>query len=129
MLESEVRSCIELCQDCAALCLSTAMERHRERHAEPGDAHGKPEYFRLMMACAEICLANAAVMALGVTHHVAVCRACAEICDACADSWERFSGMDPCAMLCRQCAESCRGHARGPSRPSDLSPRPVQSAE
>jgi hypothetical protein len=112
-IDLDMRSCIDLCQECAAMCLSTAMEHHGEQYAEPGDALGKPEYFRLMMACAEICLANASVMKLGVTQHVSVCRACAEVCDACADSWEQLSGRDACVTLCRQCAERCRAIAMG----------------
>lgn len=107
-LDFDMRQCIDLCGECAATCFSTAMNHCLEQ----GGEHVKPEHFRLMMACVDICKTSAAVMMTGIKQHVEVCRACAEICNACADSCERIAGMEECASVCRQCAESCEAMSK-----------------
>lgn len=102
-LSAEVQSCVDLCTVCSATCFNEAMNHC----LEAGGDHLKPEHFRLMMACAEICRSSAAVMLTGVPQHVFVCNACAEICRACADSCEKVGDMQDCVDICRKCAQSC----------------------
>jgi hypothetical protein len=103
-ISKNVQSCVDECTRCAETCLSTAMGQGLEAGAEPT----KPEHFRLMIACAEICRSSAAVMLTGVELHTAVCAACAELCEASARSCEQVGGMDECVKACRSCAASCR---------------------
>ena len=103
-MNADLQRCIEKCLDCYWIC------RHESSaHClEAGGDHVKPEHFRLMMSCAEICRAAADIMLIGSPHHEAVCAACAEICDACAKSCEEVHDMEECARVCHACAESCR---------------------
>lgn len=103
-IPSDVQACIDACLRCHQSCLGGAA-----RHClEAGGPHVEPGHFRLMLACAEICRAAAAVMLAGVPQHAAVCGACAEICDACAESCAALDGMEDCVAACRACADSCR---------------------
>jgi hypothetical protein len=99
-----MRQCIERCLECYWTC------RHQSTtHClETGGDHVKPDHFKLMMSCAEICRTAADIMLIGSPHHEAVCTACAEICEACAKSCEELHDMEKCAHACRDCAESCR---------------------
>ena len=102
-----LQRCIDHCLACHRVCLETA-----SRHClEAGGPHTEPRHFRLMLACAEICRAAAAVMMVGSELHGRVCAACAEICEACAADCERVGDMAACVTACRTCAGSCRGMA------------------
>ena len=103
MLSAEMRSCIEDCQACAAVCLSDAIQHCLAK----GGRHTEPEHFKLMLDCAEFCQTAANFMARGSDHVAHVCRECAEICRACADSCEALGDMAECVEACRRCAESC----------------------
>lgn len=74
--------CIELCRDCADICLLDArfMSRNSQFH------------FQTCAVCAD------------------VCEACATECERMAGSHEGAMGelMRRCAEACRRCAESCR---------------------
>src|ERR1700730_10378756 len=50
-LNAEMKSCIDECQRCYQMCLSTAMGHC----LEAGGQHTEPKHFRLMIACAEMC--------------------------------------------------------------------------
>ena len=102
-LSQEMRSCVETCLKCYAVCLGSAMHHC----LETGGQHVEPKHFRLMMACAEICRTSAHFMLIGSEHHKHTCRECAEICQECAEDCERLGDMDECAQECRRCAESC----------------------
>ncbi|HET6388552.1 four-helix bundle copper-binding protein [Hyphomicrobium sp.] len=102
-LSAEMQECAERCQTCATTCFNMAMNHC----LEAGGKHTEPDHFRLMMACAEICKASAAVLLTGIREHVYVCRACAEICRACATSCEKVGDMQECVDACRACAETC----------------------
>jgi hypothetical protein len=69
---------------------------------EHGGERTKPPHFKLMMACAEICLTSAHFMLIGLERHKHVCRERAEIC--------------------AQCAEDCVGSARAASTPAAAAP-------
>ena len=104
MHASEMKSCIEACQRCSAICLGTAMNHC----LEAGGQHTEPQHFRLMMACAEVCRASAALMLIGSPSHRLQCDVCARICEECAADCERIGGMDECVQACRACAGECR---------------------
>ena len=65
-------------------------------------------HFTLMMACAEICRTSAHFMLMGSPDHKAICAACAEICERCAQDCQSLGDMQQCVEACRRCAESCR---------------------
>lgn len=102
-LSEEMQDCVDSCLDCYSVCLSTAMTHC----LEAGGEHTKPDHFRLMMACAEICRTAAHFMLIGTPHHKHTCRECAEICRECAEDCERIGDMEECVEACRECAESC----------------------
>lgn len=65
---------------------------------------------RLDLDCAQICRLAAAYMARDSEFAQAVCRLCAEICQACGDECAKHS-MDHCqrcAQACHECAKECR---------------------
>ncbi len=104
VLSQDMRACVEECLKCHSTCL--AMASHH--CLEAGGRHVEPGHFRLMLACAEMCRASAAMMLIGTEHHRQTCRSCAEICQACADSCAEIGDMDECVATCRSCADSCR---------------------
>lgn len=105
-MSEEMRRCIQLCQDCHALCIK--MIGHCLRL---GGRHAAPDHIRLLMDCAQICTTSADYMARGSSLHDRVCGLCSEICRLCAESCERVAGDDQmvkqCGELCRRCAGSC----------------------
>jgi hypothetical protein len=107
ILPTDLQRCIEECLTCHRVCLTMAAQ-HCLAH---GGEHVAPEHFRMMMACAEVCRAAAAVMMIGVDQMNRVCGACAEICDACARSCQNLDGMGPCVETCKRCADACRSMA------------------
>ena len=106
-LDPRMQECIDNCLACYRTCLSTATGHC----LKIGGAHTEPAHFSLMLACAEICRTSAHLMLLGTEQHKATCRACAEICAACAADCERVGDMQACVDACRRCAESCRAMA------------------
>lgn len=103
-LSSEMKSCIDACQRCHAVCLQTAMQ-----HCLPlGGRHTEPTHFRLMMACAEVCRTAVALMLIGSPSHILQCDTCAKLCEECAIDCERIGDMEECVAACRACAEECR---------------------
>ncbi|WP_072392534.1 four-helix bundle copper-binding protein [Hyphomicrobium sp. CS1GBMeth3] len=103
-LPKDMVDCIDICTRCATTCLTTAMNHC----LEVGGKHVERRHFSLMIACAETCRAAAAVMMTGVAEHREVCRSCAAICKACAESCAEVGDMDDCVAVCRECADSCR---------------------
>ena len=106
-MSSEMQACIEACLRCHSVCLGMA-----SHHClEAGGEHVEPMHFRLMLACAETCKSAANLMLIGSghsDHHKAMCRVCADVCEACAQSCERLGDMQDCVDACRHCADSCR---------------------
>ena len=101
-----MEQCIDNCTNCHRICLETAARHFRgERTPHLEEAH-----VRLLLDCAEICRTSADFMIRGSDQHQHTCRACAAICNRCADECDRM-GEDPymasCAEICRRCAESC----------------------
>ena len=103
-MSSEMQSCIEECLRCHSVCIGMA-----SHHClEAGGKHVEPMHFRLMLACAEACQSAANLMLIGIDHHKAMCRVCADVCEACAQSCEQLGDMQMCVDVCRRCADSCR---------------------
>lgn len=76
-LPSELRRCIEDCQNCHRVCLSTASVHC----LEVGGQHVSPKQFRLMLDCAEICETSTNFMLRNSQRHASVCRVCAKFAE------------------------------------------------
>lgn len=111
----EMQQCIEDCLACHRICVETTAYCLRM-----GGRHVEADHLTLMLDCAEICQTSANFMLRGSALHAVTCRACAEVCERCADDCASFSGdqmMQQCAEMCRQCAESC-WHMAGEAVPA-----------
>lgn len=106
-ISSEVRQCIENCEECHSICTETV-----DHCMELGGKHVQAKHIRLLLDCAEICQTNADFMLRSSNFHPRTCTVCAEICQRCADECERLANGDElmrrCAEICRRCAESCK---------------------
>lgn len=103
--DPRMNDCIRHCMECHAVCLETITYCLGK-----GGAHAEPGHIALLATCADICATSAAAMLRGADVHRHTCRACAEICQRCADACAAMGDpeMDRCAEICRRCAESCR---------------------
>ena len=104
--DDEMAKCIELCQDCQALCIRTV-----GHCLQLGGRHAAPDHIRLLLDCAEICETTARYLLRGSSLHDRMCGLCAEVCRQCADNCVQVAGDDQmvkqCAEMCRRCAGSC----------------------
>lgn len=103
-LSPEMQTCIDQCSNCHDVCLRMASTHCLEM----GGEHTKPDHYKLMLDCAQICHVAADFMLRGSPRHTEICAACAHICETCADDCERIGDMGECVEACRACAESCR---------------------
>ncbi|GAB6876634.1 hypothetical protein JCM13210_13610 [Thermaerobacter litoralis] len=89
---------MQACEQCLTACLK-----------EP-DAAQRGRCVQLLRDCADICALASRVMSRGSDFAGAICRVCAEICEACAQECGRFQDehCQECARECRACAEECR---------------------
>lgn len=103
---STMDDCIRQCMECHRVCLETM-----QYCLTQGGHHAEHSHIRLMSDCVEICQTSANFMIRGSDLHGHTCRACAEVCDACAKDCASM-GDDPrmksCADTCHRCAEECR---------------------
>lgn len=104
---AEMTACIQACLDCYRHCQHTALTHCLEM----GGRHVEPSHFRLMMDCAEICRASAAMMINDSPYHAETCRLCAQICRDCAQSCRDVGDMEDCVRACEQCADACEAMA------------------
>jgi hypothetical protein len=107
---AEMQQCIQNCQDCHGVCLSTVTHC-----LQRGGRHAEASHVGLLLDCAEICQTSANFMLRNSQLHTRTCAVCAEVCERCAEDCARFSDdeqMQQCAQMCRQCAESCRRMAQ-----------------
>lgn len=104
--DDEMHKCIQLCQDCHALCTQTI-----GHCVKLGGRHATPDHIRLLLDCAEICETTAHYLLRGSSLHERICGLCAEVCRQCGDSCLQVAGDDQmvkqCAEMCRRCAGSC----------------------
>lgn len=105
-MSEEMRRCIQLCQDCHAICVQVI-----GHCLKLGGRHATPDHIRLLIDCAQICTTSADYMARESSLHDRTCQLCSEICRLCAESCDRIAGDDhmikQCAELCRRCSGSC----------------------
>lgn len=102
----EIQECIEVCWKCRDACQNTLYG-----HCLPkGGTHAEAEHVKLMTDCIQACQVAADFMTRDSRLHSSECAACAEICDACAQSCEHLGDaeMKRCAEICRRCAARCR---------------------
>lgn len=130
-----MQQCIENCTTCHQVCLETF-----NYSLWLGGRYNESVHLRLLLDCVEICQTSANFMLRGSDLHRETCRACAVVCENCAQDCERYtvpgggsgapmsshSGHSPvskentdeqlkyCAEVCRTCAKSCREMAEMP---------------
>src|SRR5690349_13271762 len=109
-MTSDMQACVQNCQDCHAICVTTM-----QHCLQMGGEHAEPAHIRLMMDCAQLCHTCEDFMLRGSDFHGWICGVCADVCERCAEDCERIGPGDAmmlaCAQLCRNCAESCRNMA------------------
>ncbi|MDQ6881048.1 MAG: four-helix bundle copper-binding protein [Pseudomonadota bacterium] len=105
MLDLKFTACVEACNACFVTCNHCAAACLKE-----GDVKMMARCIALDIDCAAVCTLVAGAMARGSEHATAICRVCAEVCDACATECGKHK-MDhcrECAAACRRCADECR---------------------
>ena len=104
--DDEMQKCIQLCQDCHALCVQTI-----GHCLNLGGRHAALEHIRLLQDCAELCETTAHYLIRGSSLHERMCGLCDEVCRQCADNCLQVGGDDQmvkkCAEMCKTCAGSC----------------------
>jgi hypothetical protein len=100
------KTCIDACLRCAAVCNHCAISCTHE-----DDVKMMARCIQLDMECAALCYAAAQLMSLGSEQAKALCRICAEACEACGAECGKHAHnthCQECAAACRHCAEECR---------------------
>lgn len=107
--ELSMRSCIDACQSCHAVCVATIAHC-----LTMGGEHAEAQHIRTLSDCAQICATSADFLLRGSSAHVDVRGVCADVCDSCAESCDALDGaeMQQCADECRRCAAECRSMAQ-----------------
>lgn len=105
---AEEAQCIEVCVNCHAQCLETAVVYCLQE----GGEHARQSHMRLMLDCAAMCSSAADFGLRASPYFKSVCAVCAQICDDCAESCRALGeGMKACADTCQECAQACRRHS------------------
>ena len=102
------QSCIDACNACATACDNCAASCL----AEP-DVTAMAKCIALDMDCAQACRLAAALMSRGSRYAPAVCKLCADICEACGEECgtHEMDHCQACSEACRRCAQACRAMA------------------
>jgi hypothetical protein len=104
--DDEMKKCIQLCEECHAVCIQTV-----GHCVKLGGRHAAPDHIRLLLDCAQICETTADYLIRGSSLHERMCGLCAEVCRQCADNCLQIAGDDQmvkkCAEMCKSCAGSC----------------------
>jgi hypothetical protein len=101
-------------QDCEAICVQTV-----QYCLEVGGAHAETAHLRHLQDCADVCEATTKILVRGSPHNAELATACANLCDLCAASCEKYLGdaqIKACANQCRLCAAACRQVVSGTAR-------------
>lgn len=101
----EFKKCIEACLKCAALCNHCATSCLQEK-----DIKMMAICIQLDMECAAICYAAAQLMSLGSKQAAAICKLCADLCEACSAECAKHDNVHckECADACKACVDECR---------------------
>lgn len=109
--DDEMQKCVQLCQDCHALCIQTV-----EHCLNLGGRHAAPNHIRVLQDCAEMCETTAHFLLRRSSLHERMCGLCAGVCRQCAENCMQVAGDDQmlkqCAEMCRRCAGSCERMAK-----------------
>ncbi len=94
----ECLKCLRACEECFTACLAEA------------DVQSRVNCIKILNDCAEICAQAVQFMSRNSSYAKALCKLCADICDACAQEcgMHNDSHCPQCAQICRQCAQECR---------------------
>lgn len=105
MAHVEHQTCIKACEECAEACEHCATACLGE-----GDVKMMAECIRLDRDCAAICWLTAGFMSRGSKFATALCRVCADICEACGAECakHKHAHCQQCAEACQRCAAECR---------------------
>lgn len=105
MSNQQYASCIEACNACADVCDFCAASCLQEQ-----DVKMMARCIALDMDCAQICRLAAGYMARGSEFAKAVCKLCADVCEACSGECRKhqMSHCQQCAAACQRCADECR---------------------
>ena len=100
--------CIDACQSCATACNQCFAACLKE-----DDVKMMARCIALDADCAAMCTLAANAMARGSDHAKAICRLCAEICQACGDECAKHHAdhCKACAAACHACAKECKAMA------------------
>jgi hypothetical protein len=111
MAHEQFLSCIEACNECAALCEHCATEC-----LSAGNAVELGACIRLNRDCADICRLAAAWMERGSPFSRQIWEFCAAVCQSCEIECERHEALHckACADACRRCRGSCRSLSERP---------------
>ncbi|MCF8496253.1 MAG: four-helix bundle copper-binding protein [Alphaproteobacteria bacterium] len=110
--QTKIQECIQLAWQCRAMCQDTLFNYCLEK----GGRHVAKAHVKVMTDCIEICQTAADFMTRHSDMHLSTCAACADVCEACAQSCGAMNDeeMKKCADICRRCAESCREMSKSP---------------
>ncbi|MFO0880863.1 MAG: four-helix bundle copper-binding protein [Gemmataceae bacterium] len=106
--DSEFEKCARACNDCQRICDACSA------HCANMVAEGKKEHLatlRTCQDCATFCTAAATTVARKGPFSDLICKACAEACNGCGKSCEKFGEdklMKECAEDCFRCEKICR---------------------
>ena len=104
-MSTEMRDCLEACNDCRDKCLVTLAHC-----IEEGGAHAEARHLETLLDCATICATAGSFLARGSERHKRICGACATICRDCETSCRALadgSTLRRCAEACARCAVTC----------------------
>lgn len=98
-------ACIEACNACSVACNHCAAACLKEPELPAMAA-----CIALDMDCAQMCTFTAGALARGSSQSQAICKLCAEFCQACGGECGKHdhAHCQACATACHQCAEECR---------------------
>ncbi|QJE02468.1 four-helix bundle copper-binding protein [Massilia forsythiae] len=90
-------ACADACDNCAAMCLGEE------------DVKAMARCISNDIDCAQLCRTAASLMSRNSVHAAAMCRLCAQACEACATECARhdMAHCQQCAAACKDCAAAC----------------------
>lgn len=105
MIDQRYQTCIDACNACAIACDHCAASCLQEENVQM-----MAKCIKLDMDCAQICRLAASYMARDSEFAQAICKLCAEVCDACARECANHEAehCQACARACWRCAQECR---------------------
>lgn len=105
MSSQQYQACIQACYACAAACDHCAASCLQE-----DDVKMMARCIALDMDCAQICRTAASMMTRDSIFAKAICKLCADVCQACGDECRKHAAIhcQQCAQACQDCADACR---------------------